>query len=148
MTTDAATSFPASARSPSRQAPLSMRVFHPEVSEAPPPSSTPSPRPTRAVFGSRLLVHLRHPASVLTPRLTGALAMTDAHRFVLNSPRQRGETDTMSTADHVRVLREYAPVSPQLTSLSPTPPPVMTLTMKRRTKTEIKTAVPSCHGRY
>ena len=34
----------------------------------------------------------------------------DAHRaLVLNLARQRGETDTMSTADHVRVLREYAP---------------------------------------
>jgi hypothetical protein len=47
---------------------------------------------------------------LLVPEINRALATTDAHRaLVLNLARQRGETDTMSTADHVRVLREYAP---------------------------------------
>ena len=48
---------------------------------------------------------------LLVPEINRALATTDAHRaLVLNLARQRGETDLMSTADHVRVLREYAPM--------------------------------------
>ena len=48
---------------------------------------------------------------LLVPDINRALATTDAHRaLVLNLARQRGETDLMSTADHVRVLREYAPM--------------------------------------
>ncbi|QWW20661.1 uridine diphosphate-N-acetylglucosamine-binding protein YvcK [Schaalia sp. 19OD2882] len=47
---------------------------------------------------------------LLVPELHRDLVTTDAHRaLVLNLARQRGETDTMTTADHVRVLREYAP---------------------------------------
>ena len=38
------------------------------------------------------------------------LLVPGVHRaLVLNLARQRGETDRMSTADHVRVLRDYAP---------------------------------------
>ncbi|WP_026459355.1 gluconeogenesis factor YvcK family protein [Schaalia vaccimaxillae] len=47
---------------------------------------------------------------LLVPQMHRALVTTDAHRaLVLNLSRQRGETDRMTTADHVRVLREYAP---------------------------------------
>ena len=47
---------------------------------------------------------------LLVSQLHRALVTTDAHRaLVLNLARQRGETDTMSAADHVRVLRDHAP---------------------------------------
>lgn len=47
---------------------------------------------------------------LMVPELHRALVTTDAHRaLVLNLARQRGETDTMTTADHVRALREHAP---------------------------------------
>lgn len=47
---------------------------------------------------------------LLVPDLNRALVTTDAHRaLILNLSRQRGETDTMTTADHVRVLARYAP---------------------------------------
>jgi uncharacterized cofD-like protein len=47
---------------------------------------------------------------LLVADLHRALVTTDAHRaLVLNLARQRGETDAMTTADHVRVLREHAP---------------------------------------
>lgn len=47
---------------------------------------------------------------LLVPDIHRALVTTNAHRaLVLNLARQRGETDLMSTADHVRVLSEYAP---------------------------------------
>lgn len=47
---------------------------------------------------------------LLVPQIHRALVTTDAHRaLILNLSRQRGETDRMTTADHVRVIREYAP---------------------------------------
>ncbi|WP_026461124.1 gluconeogenesis factor YvcK family protein [Schaalia suimastitidis] len=47
---------------------------------------------------------------LLVPELHRALVTTDAHRaLVLNLARQRGETDRMTTADHVRVLSDAAP---------------------------------------
>lgn len=47
---------------------------------------------------------------LLVPDLHRALVTTNAHRaLILNLSRQRGETDTMTTADHVRVIRKYAP---------------------------------------
>lgn len=47
---------------------------------------------------------------VLVPDVHRALVTTDAHRaLILNLSRQRGETDRMTTADHVRVIRDYAP---------------------------------------
>ncbi len=47
---------------------------------------------------------------LLVPDLHRALATTDAHRaLILNLSRQRGETDRMTTADHVRAIRDYAP---------------------------------------
>lgn len=47
---------------------------------------------------------------LLVPDLHRALVTTDAHRaLILNLSRQRGETDRMTTADHVRAIREYAP---------------------------------------
>ena len=47
---------------------------------------------------------------LLVPRIHRALTTTNAHRaLILNLSRQRGETDRMSTADHVRVIGEYAP---------------------------------------
>ena len=47
---------------------------------------------------------------LLVSELHRALVTTDAHRaLVLNLGRQRGETDAMTTADHVRVLRDHAP---------------------------------------
>ena len=47
---------------------------------------------------------------LLVSDLHRSLVTTDAHRaLVLNLSRQRGETDLMSSADHVRVLREHAP---------------------------------------
>lgn len=47
---------------------------------------------------------------LLVPDVHRALVTTDAHRaLILNLSRQRGETDRMTTADHVRVIRDYAP---------------------------------------
>lgn len=47
---------------------------------------------------------------LLVPDIHRALVTTDAHRaLILNLSRQRGETDKMTTADHVRVLHQYAP---------------------------------------
>lgn len=47
---------------------------------------------------------------LLVTDLHRALVTTDAHRaLVLNLARQRGETDTMTSADHVRVLLQHAP---------------------------------------
>lgn len=47
---------------------------------------------------------------LLVPDIHRALATTNAHRaLILNLSRQRGETDRMSTADHVRVIADYAP---------------------------------------
>ncbi|QPK80479.1 uridine diphosphate-N-acetylglucosamine-binding protein YvcK [Schaalia sp. ZJ405] len=47
---------------------------------------------------------------MLVPDIHRALVTTDAHRaLILNLSRQRGETDKMTTGDHVRVLRQYAP---------------------------------------
>lgn len=47
---------------------------------------------------------------LLVSDLHRALVTTEAHRaLILNLARQRGETDTMNSADHVRVLREHAP---------------------------------------
>ncbi len=47
---------------------------------------------------------------LLVSDLHRALVTTDAHRaLILNLGRQRGETDSMTTADHVRVLAEHAP---------------------------------------
>ncbi|MCD4549361.1 MULTISPECIES: gluconeogenesis factor YvcK family protein [unclassified Schaalia] len=47
---------------------------------------------------------------LLVPQLHRALVTTNAHRaLVLNLARQRGETDRMTTSDHVRVLGQYAP---------------------------------------
>lgn len=47
---------------------------------------------------------------LLVPDLHRALVTTNAHRaLVLNLARQRGETDRMTTGDHVRVLSEHAP---------------------------------------
>ena len=47
---------------------------------------------------------------LLVPELHRSLVTTEAHRaLILNLSRQRGETDTMTTADHVRVIARYAP---------------------------------------
>ncbi len=47
---------------------------------------------------------------LLAPALHRALVTTNAHRaLILNLAPQRGETDAMTTADHVGVLREHAP---------------------------------------
>ena len=47
---------------------------------------------------------------LLVTELHRALVTTEAHRaLILNLARQRGETDTMTSADHVRVLHEHAP---------------------------------------
>ncbi|WP_428639489.1 gluconeogenesis factor YvcK family protein [Schaalia sp.] len=47
---------------------------------------------------------------LLVPSIHRALVTTDAHRaLILNLSRQRGETDRLSTADHVRAISRYAP---------------------------------------
>ena len=47
---------------------------------------------------------------VLVPDIHQALATTEAHRaLIVNLARQEGETEMLSTADHVRVLHEAAP---------------------------------------
>ncbi|MDC4233280.1 uridine diphosphate-N-acetylglucosamine-binding protein YvcK [Actinomyces sp. B33] len=47
---------------------------------------------------------------LLVPDIHRALVTTNAHRaLILNLSPQRGETDRMTTADHIRVLREHAP---------------------------------------
>jgi len=47
---------------------------------------------------------------LLVPDLHRALVTTEAHRaLILNLERQRGETESMTTADHVRAIAQYAP---------------------------------------
>ena len=47
---------------------------------------------------------------LLVPDLHRALVTTEAHRaLILNLERQRGETESMTTADHVRAIAHYAP---------------------------------------
>ena len=47
---------------------------------------------------------------LLVPDLHRALVTTVAHRaLILNLERQRGETESMTTADHVRAIAQYAP---------------------------------------
>lgn len=47
---------------------------------------------------------------LLVPPIHRALVTTDAHRaLILNLSRQRGETDRLTTADHVRAISRYAP---------------------------------------
>ncbi|MDO5496175.1 MAG: 2-phospho-L-lactate transferase CofD family protein, partial [bacterium] len=47
---------------------------------------------------------------LLVPDLAAALRETSARRIVtMNLVRQRGETESMTAADHLGVLRDYAP---------------------------------------